>query len=648
MSRIANKKCGRYQWLLCSCCLLVFLSSSAEGQTRGSRLNSPRSGSFRIESKIQIGGSNSTNGGAGQSGTGIQGKLVTGMVRMKSGQAVSVEYVVRDGLAIFQGDIILGKVDSQNRVLGSRSTFSRANVAKDKYRWPGGVIPYVINSSINDNSIRIRDNFTDQTVTLRTGVLRAIGRWTQQTNITMRRRRAGDTDYVLFILAPATSNFSSSSLGRVDGAQRINVSSGANVGGIQHEIGHTAGLWHEQSRADRNQFIKVEWDNIIDNKNIKHQYEIQSKSGDMSGPYDYDSIMHYPSMVSIHAKDPTKPVITPLNGISLNRIGQRTRLSQGDIAAINALYPEPTWSGSIYVPNQTSKVGPATAVFQNRLYMVHLGKKSNDIYHSYFDGTRWSTELKIPGQSSKAAPALAVHGGRLHMVHLGNSSNDIWHSTFNGSTWTKNVKIPGQTSKATPALASYRNELHLVHLGNKSNDIWHSRFNGSTWTKNVKISGQTSRVTPALAVYQGSLHMVHLGKSSKDIWRSNYNGARWSPDVKINSQRSFAAPSLTMFKGNLYMFHLGAGSKDIWYSQTDSRGKFRPDIRMPNEKSSHPVAVAEFNNQLIMVHKGGGSTYLYRNSFGEPPTTMITAVRGGQQRRGGTYRTGKVVVKRRP
>ncbi|MEO2049783.1 MAG: M12 family metallopeptidase [Pirellulales bacterium] len=602
MSSIVNTKCNRLQWLLCSCCLLAFLSNSVAGQTRRNRPSYPRSGGFRIESKIPNGGSISTNGGAGQSGPVVQGKLVTGKVRMQSGKALSVEYVVRDGLAFFQGDIMLGKVDSQSRVTGSRSPFSRANITKDWRRWPNGEIPYEIHNSLNDSSIRIRDWLTNQTVTIRTGVYTAIKRWNDQTNITIRPRRGTDRDYVQFKLNPKSDGRSWSRLGREGGRQSIVLDSETNLGIIQHEIGHTAGLWHEQSREDRNQFIKIEWDNIIDDRNIKHQYKIQRESGDMSGQYDYDSIMHYPSMANSHAKDPNKPVITTRNGVSRNRLGQQIRLSRGDIAAINAFYPEPTWTGSAKIPQQTSKTGPAMAVFQGRLYMVHLGKKSNDIYYSY----------------------------------------------FNGSTWTKNVKIPGQKSKATPALVSFRNELQMLHLGNSSNDIWHSRFNGSTWTKNVKIPGQTSKATPAMAVYQARLHMVHLGKSSNNIWHSIYNGSRWSTNVKINSQQSKVAPSLSMFNGELYMFHLGNRSNDIWYSKMDPRGIFLPNIRVPRETSSRPVAVAEFANQLILVHRGGGSSNLYKNSYAELPSTMPIMLRRGQPRRGGTYRTGKVAVKRRP
>ena len=63
-----------------------------------------------------------------------------------------------------------------------------------------------------------------------------------------------------------------------------------NVG---HEIGHALGLYHDQARADRDKFVNILFENIEKGKESNFMKE---GSKDIV-PYDYHSIMHYPSKV---------------------------------------------------------------------------------------------------------------------------------------------------------------------------------------------------------------------------------------------------------------------------------------------------------------------------------------------------------------
>jgi len=102
---------------------------------------------------------------------------------------------------------------------------------------------------------------------------------------------------------------------------------------VIHEIGHALGLCHEQSRSDRDLYIRILWQNI--SPGMEHNFYQQISDGDDIGPYDYESIMHYPSWAFSRNGQPT------IQARDNAPIGQRDGLSQGDIVAINTLYPRP-------------------------------------------------------------------------------------------------------------------------------------------------------------------------------------------------------------------------------------------------------------------------------------------------------------------
>ncbi|XP_034664524.1 low choriolytic enzyme [Drosophila subobscura] len=108
----------------------------------------------------------------------------------------------------------------------------------------------------------------------------------------------------------------------------------SSEGRIMHELMHAIGIYHEQSRADRDNFVKIHWENIVPRfrKNFKL---ISRKKGKYAFDYDYNSVMHYGEFY-FSKKKGQKPTMTPLQpGV---RIGQRKTISKIDCLKINELY----------------------------------------------------------------------------------------------------------------------------------------------------------------------------------------------------------------------------------------------------------------------------------------------------------------------
>ncbi|XP_026996788.2 bone morphogenetic protein 1-like isoform X2 [Tachysurus fulvidraco] len=304
---------------------------------------------------------------------------------------------------------------------------ARAATAKTERIWPDGVIPYIISTNFSGSQRAI--------------FKQAMRHWERHVCVTFVERTAEES-YIIFTYRPCGC---CSYVGRRgDGPQAISIGKNCDKFGIVvHELGHVIGFWHEHTRPDRDTHVSIIRENIQPGQEYNFLKMDPDEVNSLGETYDFDSIMHYST--NTFSRSILLDTILPrydVNGVRPT-IGQRIRLSKGDISQARKLYKCPKCGESLQDSsgNFSSPGFPnGYAAYTDCIWSISVtpGEKiilnftSMDLYQSQLC---WYDYVEVRDGYWRKSPLIGRFCGDQVPDSLVSTSSRLWIEFHSSSNW---------------------------------------------------------------------------------------------------------------------------------------------------------------------------------------------------------------------
>ncbi|XP_002157397.2 hatching enzyme 1.2 [Hydra vulgaris] len=216
---------------------------------------------------------------------------------------------------MYQGDIQLTP-DEEERLKNKMSPFGSI---KDK-RWTNKIVPYMIDNTIDAGT--------------RQAINDAIADYHTYTCLRFVPRKS-EPNYIRFTKGAGCT----SPVGMSGGVNVVSLGENCgDKGTALHEIGHSIGLYHEQSRPDRGKYIKIHYNNIDPKYGTAFAFDIANDIDSLGTEYDYRSAMHYSSEAFAKPGLQTITTVDPKNMKYIENFNQIIGFSVIDVQQIRKMY----------------------------------------------------------------------------------------------------------------------------------------------------------------------------------------------------------------------------------------------------------------------------------------------------------------------